>query len=269
MIDAGSSTMGQTTGEAGAGMGSVAAGAQQEDVQLDIGSRELLTIGSVVKRLRAEFPDISVSKVRYLEEQQLITPQRTRSGYRLFSHDDYSRLVRVLTMQRDEYLPLKVIRREIERGGGAPVATASRQGPRKADFIEPIGRGHEYTAEEVVQLTGADAALLSELEEYELIRGRQVSGVKRYAELDAAVVSAAVRLSQVGLRPKNLRILKSAVDREFGLVEQVVLPVLSSRRLDHQRDALDLTEEVVQATTQLRQLLLTRSIRRLTSGQSR
>ncbi len=267
MIDAGSSTMGPGMGRRRHG---VADGRRTpEDVQLDIGAQELLTIGSVVKRLRADFPDISVSKVRYLEEQQLITPQRTRSGYRLFSHDDYDRLVRVLTMQRDEYLPLKVIRREIERGGSGPVGPAGRQGPRKADFIEPIGRGHEYTAEEVAQLTGADGALLAELEEYELIRGRQVSGVKRYAELDAAIVAAAVRLSQVGLRPKNLRILKSAVDREFGLVEQVVLPVLSSRRLDHQREALDLTEEVVQATTQLRQLLLTRSIRRLTSGQTR
>jgi len=98
--------MGQSLGEMG-DAGSSAVGTQQEDVQLDIGSQELLTIGSVVKRLRADFPDISVSKVRYLEEQQLITPQRTRSGYRLFSHDDYNRLVRVLAMQRDEYLPLK------------------------------------------------------------------------------------------------------------------------------------------------------------------
>jgi DNA-binding transcriptional MerR regulator len=240
-----------------------------DEARLDVGSQELLTIGSVVKRLRGEFPDLSVSKIRYLEEQQLIAPRRTRSGYRLFSREDYNRLVRVLTMQRDEYLPLKVIRREIERGGGAPVGTASRQGPRKADFIEPVGRGREYTAEEVAELTGADGALLQELEEYELVRGRQVSGVKRYTEIDAAIVAAAVRLSLVGLRPKNLRILKSAVDREFGLIEQVVLPVLSSRRLDHQREALDLTEEVVQATTQLRQLLLTRSIRRLTSGQVR
>jgi DNA-binding transcriptional MerR regulator len=238
------------------------------DLQLDIGAQELLTIGSVVKRLRADFPDISVSKVRYLEEQQLITPKRTRSGYRLFSQDDFNRLVRVLTMQRDEYLPLKVIRRELDKGGSVAVTSGVRQGPRKADFIES-GRGREYTAEEVQQLTGADAALLSELEEYELIRGRQVSGVKRYADLDAAIASAAVHLAQVGLRPKNLRILKSAVDREFGLVEQVVLPVLRSRRLDHQREALDLTEEVVQATTQLRQLLLTKSIRRLTSGASR
>jgi DNA-binding transcriptional MerR regulator len=254
----------------GGGLGDPGDGsaAARDAVQLDIGAQELLTIGSVVKRLRTEFPDISVSKVRYLEEQQLITPKRTRSGYRLFSQDDYGRLERVLTMQRDEYLPLKVIRREIERGGTAAVSTTGRQLPRKADFIEPMGRTREYTQEEVLRLAGADSALIVELEEYELISSRQVSGVKHFGELDAAIVTAAVRLSQVGLRPKNLRIIKSATDREFGLVEQVVLPVLSSHRLDHQREALDLTEEVVQATTQLRQLLLTRSIRRLTSGQS-
>ena len=166
MIDASSrSTMGP--GMVGAGAASPTAGARPEDLQLDIGAQELLTIGSVVRRLRADFPDISVSKIRYLEEQQLITPKRTRSGYRLFSHEDYDRLVRVLTMQRDEYLPLKVIRREIERGGSGPVGSTGRQGPRKADFIEPIGHGHEYTAEEVAQITGADGALLAELEEYE------------------------------------------------------------------------------------------------------
>lgn len=256
----------EVVGERGGQTRSAAAEAGLDgELHLDIGAQELLTIGSVVKRLRADFPDISVSKVRYLEEQQLITPKRTRSGYRLFSQDDYNRLVRVLTMQRDEYLPLKVIRRELDRGGTVTVASGVRQGPRKADFVES-GRSREFTAEEVQQMTGADAALLSELEEYELIRGRQVSGVKRYPELDAAVAAASVQLAQVGLRPKNLRILKSAVDRETGLVEQVILPVLRSRRLDHQREALDLTEQVVQATTQLRQLLLTKNIRRLTSG---
>lgn len=236
------------------------------ELRLDVGAQDLLTIGSVVGRLHPDFPDISVSKVRYLEEQQLIKPRRTKSGYRLFSLDDYNRLVRVLTMQRDEYLPLKVIRRELDKGGTAAVAPSRRHGLRKADFVEP-GRTREYTAEEVQKLTGADAFLLTELEEYELVRARQVSGVKRYGELDAGIVAAAVRLAAVGLRPKNLRILKSAVDREIGLVEQVVLPVLRSRRLEHQREALDLTEEVVQASTQLRQLLLTKSIRRLTTGQ--
>ncbi len=104
------------------------------ELLLDVGDERLLTIGSVVDRLRAEFPDISVSKLRYLEEQGLVMPRRTKSGYRLYSQDDFTRLVRVLGMQRDEYLPLKVIRRELER---SPASTlpAARQGLRKTDLV--------------------------------------------------------------------------------------------------------------------------------------
>ena len=236
------------------------------DVELlfDIEDEKLLTIGSVVDRLHGEFPDISVSKLRYLEDQGLVMPRRTKSGYRLYAQDDFNRLVRVLTMQRDEYLPLKVIRRELERSpaAGAPPA---RQGLRKADFVVP-GEERSYTAEEVQQLTGADAGLLDELEEYELVRSRQVSGVRRYGETECGIVGAAAQLAVNGLRPKNLRLLKSAIDREIGLVEQVLLPALKSRRPERRREGLDQLEDIVQATTQLRQLLLMRGIRRLTAG---
>ena len=237
-----------------------------EGVELlfDIEDEKLLTIGSVVDRLHGEFPDISVSKLRYLEEQGLVMPRRTKSGYRLYSQDDFNRLIRVLTMQRDEYLPLKVIRRELERSPGTAVPTA-RQGLRKADFVA-AGEERTYTAEEVQQLTGADSTLLQELDEYELVRGRQVSGVRRYTETEAGIVGAAAQLARNGLRPKNLRLLKTAVDREVGLVEQLLLPALRSNRPERRREGLDQLEDVVQAATQLRQMLLTRSIRQLTAG---
>jgi DNA-binding transcriptional MerR regulator len=234
----------------------------QSDLQAAIGSQDLQTIGSVVERLRDEFPDLSVSKVRYLEEQGLITPRRTRSGYRLFSPEDFERLHSVLMLQRDQYLPLKVIRRELDKSQGGSRA----RGVRRADLIEPAGT-HEQTAEELARRLGAEPELLAELEEYEIVRPRQVSGVKRYSDLDAAIAAAALDLARVGLRPKNLRILKSAVDRETGLIEQVVLPVLRSPRMEHQREALDLIQTIVAATTQLRQLLIARNVRRLTSGQ--
>jgi len=236
------------------------------DLQSAIRGSDLQTIGSVVERLRAEFPDLSVSKVRYLEEQGLITPRRTTSGYRLFSPEDFERLRAVLTMQRDDYLPLKVIRRELDRAPGEAPAPTPRRLDRK-DLIERADGGREHTAEELIRRLGADPDLLAELEEYEIVRPRQVSGVKRYTELDAGIVAAAVDLARVGLRPKNLRILKSAVDRETGLIEQVTLPVLRSPRVDHQREALDLIQTIVAATTQLRQLLIARNVRRLTSGQ--
>ena len=232
----------------------------------DVGDEKLFTIGSVVERLRGEFPDISVSKLRYLEEQGLVTPRRTKSGYRLYSQDDFGRLVRVLGMQRDEYLPLKVIRRELERSPASALPSA-RQGLRKTDLLA-VGEGREYTAEEIQQMTGADPALLSELEEFELVHARQVSGVRRYTETDAGIVGAAAQLAQLGLRPKNLRVVKSAVDREIGLIEQVLLPALKSNRQERRREGLVQLDDIVQATTQLRQLLLARGVRRLTGGPS-
>ena len=232
----------------------------------DVGDEKLFTIGSVVERLRGEFPDISVSKLRYLEEQGLVTPRRTKSGYRLYSQDDFGRLVRVLGMQRDEYLPLKVIRRELERSPASALPSA-RQGLRKTDLLA-MGEGREYTAEEIQQMTGANATLLSELEEFELVHARQVSGVRRYTETDAGIVGAAAQLAQLGLRPKNLRVVKSAVDREIGLIEQVLLPALKSNRQERRREGLEQLDDIVQATTQLRQLLLARGVRRLTGGPS-
>ena len=199
----------------------------------DVGDEKLFTIGSVVERLRGEFPDISVSKLRYLEEQGLVAPRRTKSGYRLYSQDDFGRLVRVLGMQRDEYLPLKVIRRELERNPASALSSA-RQGLRKTDLMA-VGEEREYTAEEIQQMTGADATMLSELEEFELVHARQVSGVRRYTETDAGIVGAAAQLAQLGLRPKNLRVVKSAVDREIGLIEQVLLPALKSTRQERRR----------------------------------
>ena len=237
------------------------------ELLFDVGDEKLLTIGSVVERLHGEFPDISVSKLRYLEEQGLVTPRRTKSGYRLYSQDDFGRLVRVLGMQRDEYLPLKVIRRELERNPASALPSTRRQGLRKTDLLA-VGEEREYTTEEIQQMTGADAALLSELEEYELVHARQVSGVRRYTETDAGIVGAATQLAQLGLRPKNLRVVKSAVDREIGLIEQVLLPALKSNRQERRREGLEQLDDIVQATTQLRQLLLARGVRRLTGSPS-
>src|SRR5664280_1529418 len=234
------------------------------ELLFDVGDEKLLTIGSAVERLPEEMPDNHVSELRYLEEQGLVTPRRTKSGYRLYSQDDFARLVRVLTMQRDEYLPLKVIRRELERSPASPLPSA-RQGLRKTLGLA-VGEEREYTAEEIQQMTGADSTLLGELEEYELIRAHQVSGVRRYSETDAGIVGAAAQLAPLGLRPKNLRVLQSAVDREVGLIEQVLLPALKSNRPERRREGLEQLDDIIQATTQLRQLLLTRGVRRLAGG---
>lgn len=236
---------------------------KDNELVFDVGGDRLLTIGALVEALHGEFPDISVSKLRYLEEQGLVTPRRTKSGYRLYSQEDFGRLVRVLAMQRDEYLPLKVIRRELERNPASPLPS-TRQGLRKTDLLPAEER--DYTADEIQTLTGAESSLLSELEEYELVRARQVGGVRRYSETDAGIIGAATQLARIGLRPKNLRVLKSAADREIGLIEQVLLPALKSNRPERRREGLDQIDDIVQATSQLRQLLLARGLRQLTTN---
>ena len=238
------------------------------ELLFDVGDERLLTIGTVVDRLRAEFPDISVSKLRYLEEQGWSRRRRTKSGYRLYSQDDFSRLVRVLSMQRDEYLPLKVIRRELERSPASPLPTA-RQGLRKTDLLG-AGDGREYTAEEVqpAHRRGRRPAATSS-------RTTSSSTAARSAASSAtprptpASSAAAAQLAQLGLRPKNLRVVKSAVDREIGLIEQVLLPALRSNRPERRREGLDQLDDIVQASAQLRQLLLARGVRRLTGSDTR
>ena len=234
---------------------------EKTELLFEIDDQKLLTIGAVVDRLRGEFPDISVSKLRYLEEQHLVSPKRTKGGYRLFSPDDFRRLVQILTLQRDDYLPLKVIRRELEKPTAA-VSTPARQGLRKADFLPPANEP-QFTLEEIQQMTGAGSALLAELEDYELVKGRQVSGVKRFTETDAGIIAAAEQLARTGLRPKNVRVLKSSTDREWGLIEQILLPALRSRRPERRREALDALEEITQSAAQLQQLLLAKNIRQL------
>ena len=234
-----------------------------DELLFDVSDERLLTIGALVEALRREFPDISVSKLRYLEEQGLVAPRRTKSGYRLYSQNDFGRLVRVLAMQRDEYLPLKVIRRELERNPASPLP-ATRQGLRTTDLLATEER--EYTAAEIQSLTGADTALLAELDEYELVRAHQIGGTRHYVETEAGIIGAAVQLAQLGLRPKHLRPLKSAVDREIGLIEQVLLPALKSSRPERRREGLDQIDDIVQAMSQLRKLLLARGLRQVTAS---
>ena len=194
-----------------------------------------MTIGAVVDRLKGEFPDISVSKLRYLEEQGLVTPRRTKGGYRLFSRDDYQRLIRVLALQRDEYLPLKVIRKEIERTP-AGVAGPPRGGLRKADFVPNPAGEKEFTAEELQQLAGGRPRPARRARG---VRAHQGPPGQRRAALHRARGRAwwprAARLARAGLRPKNLRAMKSAVDREGGLIEQVMLPALRSHRAEQRQ----------------------------------
>jgi len=190
--------------------------------------RRMLTIGAVCGMLKQEFPDISISKIRYLEDQGLLAPRRTQGGYRMFSDEDVERLETILRLQRDEFLPLRVIRQEL----ASPAANERRR--KKA-----LGGGGDEEEEvdlaELCERAGIDLRLARELEEFGLIHGRSEGGRRRYGELDVDIAGACGQLAHFGIDPRHLRTFRTAADREAGLIEAIVGPALRARSPERRR----------------------------------
>jgi DNA-binding transcriptional MerR regulator len=214
--------------------------------------RALLTIGAVCARLKPEFPDISISKIRYLEDQGLLTPRRTRGGYRLFSEEDVERLQRILELQRDEFLPLRVIRQEL----AAPSTKAKRK--RAAGLAE---REDELDVDELCERAGIGRDLVRELEEFGLLIPRTEGRAKRYAETDADIAAACGRLAGYGISARHLRTFRTAADREASLLEAAVAPALRGRNAERRAEGLRELEALGAAAQELATLLFWRDLK--------
>jgi DNA-binding transcriptional MerR regulator len=214
-----------------------------------------LTIGSVCQRLKHEFPDISISKIRYLEDQGLLAPQRTQGGYRLFSEDDVERLEAILRMQRDEFLPLKVIREELAAGAGR------ERRRRRASAL--AGEEEMLDLEELCERAGVSPELARELEEFGLLEPRAAGSERGYPESDAEVALACGKLARFGIAPRHLRAFRTAADREAGLLEALVAPALRSRNPERRRAGIADLQTLAEAAQELSQLLFWRDVRRL------
>jgi DNA-binding transcriptional MerR regulator len=224
-------------------------------------NRKALTIGAVAKILGREFEDISISKIRYLEDQKLLSPRRTPGGYRLYSQADVERLRTILRMQRDEFLPLRVIRQELAVGQREErLSPASR---RRATTIEP-GKGSRMTADEMVDETGVGGDLIKELEDWRLIRPETIEGTKYYDDTDLEIVKACAELARFGVGGRNLKVLRTAADREAALLEAVVGPALRSSNHNRRREAIENLESLAAACNNLTHMLLVRDLRKLT-----
>jgi DNA-binding transcriptional MerR regulator len=219
-----------------------------------------LTIGAVCDLLRADFPSISISKIRYLEDQKLVSPQRTPGGYRLYSPLEVERLRTILRLQRDEFLPLRVIRQELESSttGAFSVANQAKQ-LKRAHLAEPSPT-RRYAAQEILSTTGAPASLLKALEEYGLIGGDDAAG---YDETDREVVQTALELSSYGVEPRHLRIFRVAAEREAGLLQQLLTVGLRSRNPDRRREALEALENLAALASHMRHLMLISELRQI------
>lgn len=217
-------------------------------------SRRLLTIGTVCSRLQDEFPDVSISKIRYLEDQGLLNPRRTQGGYRLFSEDDVERLETILRLQRDEFLPLRVIKEELEAGAG-------KQRRRRRSVVD-VGE-EELDLEALCDRAGITAARARELEEYGLLEPRVEDGQRIYAESEADIAAACEALGQFGIGARNLRAFRTASDRESSLLEAVIGPALRSRNAERRQAALGDLQRLAQTAQELADLLLRRNVRHL------
>lgn len=224
------------------------------------GARErYLTIGAVCGRLTDEFPDISISKIRYLEDQGLLRPRRTRGGYRLFTEEDLERLRTILRLQRDEFLPLRVIREELEAPGAK-----ERSKRRRPQGLQE--REDDLDLDELCDRAGVTPDLIRALEEYGLLAPQGSGGGKRYPESDVDVAIACARLERFGITPRHLRTFRMSADRETALLEQLVAPALRSRNPERRAAGVQDLQKLADLAQELSQLLFWRDLRRMASG---
>ena len=217
----------------------------------------LLTIGTVCTRLQPEFPDISISKIRYLEDQGLLAPRRTQSGYRLFSEGDVERLETILRLQRDEFLPLRVIRQELASPSGAGKERRRRRAVGLADPDDELDLG------ELCERAAITSDLARELEEYGLLQPRRAGSEKLYPAGDVDVAVACAKLSRFGISARHLRTFRTAADREAGLLQQVIAPSLRSRNPERREAAVQQLQTLAELAQELSQLLFWRDLRHL------
>lgn len=222
-----------------------------------------LTIGEVLVVLRQEFPDVTISKIRFLEEQGLVEPDRTPSGYRKFSHQHVDRLRHVLTLQRDHFLPLRVIREQLD--GDVDVV---RPGPgRPAPFVRVLtdaAAGVEQSdgasdVDGLAQAAGCGVALVHDLLSHGLVRPAADGW---FSPDDVEVVRAASALAAHGVQPRHLRSFRTAADKEVDLVDQVVAPLRRAGRPGAAGEVADTAREVAATCLRLHAALVAGSLAR-------
>ncbi len=226
-------------------------------------SRDYLSIGEVLESVKQEFPDISISKIRFLESEGLINPERTGSGYRKFFEGDLARLRYILGLQRDQFLPLRVIKErlaQVEANGGvppdreaSPTVAAGSQGPPAASPTDV-----HLSRQELSDASGLSERELAGLQDFGLL-----SSNGAYDGNDLVVATAARRLFDYGLEPRHLRIYRQWAEREAAFIEQIVGPVTKRRKPQAQEEAAQTSAELLGLSARLREALLRTHLQQL------
>jgi DNA-binding transcriptional MerR regulator len=233
------------------------------------GTRNYQSIGEVLVAVKTEFPDITISKIRFLESEGLITPERTPSGYRKFYVDDVDRLKSILRMQRDEYLPLKVIKERLVQSDavdeGADVqlegASAEGEGASASEELAEAPTGLQMSLEEMSAATGVDRERIKELESFGIVCTHGPEGGRYYDGEDYIVLSIVKDFLRHGIEPRHLTMYKHFADRESSFFEALVAPTLRQRNPDARRAATQTLTDLSVTSRKFKQALLRNALR--------
>lgn len=226
-------------------------------------TRRTHSIGQVINLLRDEFPDVSVSKIRFLETKGLVRPDRSASGYRMFTDEDVQRIQYILSEQRDHYLPLKVIKSKLsawEHGDESPVAPDGGP-PPEAYFASS---GVSLSASEIARSSGLSKEQLASVVDEGLFRPTMLpDGSQVFTDADLQIARGVHRLLSRGLEPRHLRSLRLSADKQVDLLGQLVAPMLRHRNPDNQRRSAEILADTAQASAHIQETIVRSRLRKL------
>jgi len=231
-----------------------------------VATRSYMSIGEVLVTLKTEFPDITISKIRFLEGEGLIDPERTPSGYRKFYEEDVDRLRTILRMQRDEYLPLKVIKERLARSDEEPADEDAADGSAKPDAppVEEIATpptGLHMSVDELAAATGVERERIKELESFGILCAHGLNGDSYYDGDDFVTLSIVKEFFKYGIEPRHLTMYRHFAEREASFFEGIVMPVLRQRNPDAKRSAAESLGELSSISRKFKQALLRTNLR--------
>ncbi|MDP8955391.1 MAG: MerR family transcriptional regulator [Actinomycetota bacterium] len=224
-------------------------------------TRNYMSIGEVLVALKAEFPDVTISKIRFLEGEGLLDPERTPSGYRKFYKEDVDRLRQVLRMQRDEYLPLKVIKERLEQKPDDPKGRKKVHVEERDEGLAPPATGLQMSVDELAAATGVDPSRIQELESFGIVCSHGLNGNRYYDGDDFLVVSIAKDFFKYGIEARHLAMYRHFAEREATFFEQLVMPMLRQKNPDSRRTAVENLTDLTALSRKLKQALLTSNLR--------
>jgi DNA-binding transcriptional MerR regulator len=226
-----------------------------------VAPRDYRSIGEVLVTLKLEFPDVTISKIRFLESEGLIAPERTSSGYRKFYDGDVDRLRTILKLQRDEYLPLRVIRERLEGGEDGQTAPPP-QALEPEDEVAAPATDLQMTGDELASATGVDRSAIDGLVSFGLLKPEDLNGERFYDGDDLIVLRIVKDFFKYGVEPRHLTMYRHFADREAAFFQQIILPVLRQRNPEARRAATDSLSDLAGISRRLKQALLRANLRR-------